>query len=363
VSKKYDLIVIGAGPAGSSCAALCAAEDKSVLMLDSSRFPRDKVCGDCLNPAAWPVLEHLGVAEKVQSLPHSTPKFIRFSVADKGSVMIPLPKSTAEISGEFVVRRREFDALLLENAINAGVEFQDGSPVTSLRKTRGLWEVNNALGQIRHARQIVAADGRNSAVARHLRMHLRQAHKERVGLQTHIPHPENYDGNLEMRLYRNGYGGLADLGNGLANLCLVANEGRMRDLRKEAEVHYPVSTAIVWRSITPIARSQARSVARDGVFLCGDAAKVVEPFTGEGISFALRSGELLARILTSSADASPDTMEKNYRKAHTKLYAGSLGVNRLTQFFSEHPQIAHWFGPLLIRHPNLLSYLTHKVIF
>jgi geranylgeranyl reductase family protein len=354
----HDLIVIGAGPAGSTCAALCARQGMNVLLLDASRFPRDKVCGDCLNPDVWPVLDNLGVSAGVRKLPHSSPGLIRFSIAEQGSVEISISRDP----GEFVVRRRDFDDLLLRNAIAAGVEFQDGTPVSSLRKHQDLWEVNTAVGEIRHARRVVAADGRNSAVGRHLRLISRQERKDRVGLQSHIPHPQNYDGNLEMRLYRNGYGGMADLGHGLANLCLVANSGRLRELRKEAEEHYRVHEAIAWRSITPIGRAKAISIARGGVFLCGDAARVVEPFTGEGISFALRSGELLAEILTNNSDVSTGNLEKDYRLAHPKLYAGRLRVNKLTRFFSEHPRLAHRLAPILISHPRLLSYLTYKVL-
>jgi flavin-dependent dehydrogenase len=168
-----------------------------------------------------------------------------------------------------------------------------------------------------------------------------------------------------MRIYKNGYGGLADLGNGTANLCLVANDGAMKDLRKEAEKHYPVASAAAWRSITPISRATARSVARDGVFLCGDAARVVEPFTGEGISFALRSGALLSRILNSGESESPMPlikMEELYRVAHRDLYRNGLLVNHFTRLLSEHPRIAHYLAPLLLRRPEALSFLTQKVI-
>ena len=362
--RKHDIIVIGAGPAGSTCAAFCAMSGKKVLLLEASRFPRDKVCGDCVNPTAWPVFEQLGVASQVRSLPSTMPRKIRFSVVGAGQseILLPLTNSAAP---ELVVRRRDLDALLAEHAIASGVIFQDGSPVTSLRRVSDLWEITTSLGESHLAKLIVAADGRNSVTARHLGMHAPLRRTARIGLQTHIPHPEGYDGTLEMRIYKNGYGGLADLGHGIANLCLVANDGAMKDLRKEAEKHYPVASAAAWRSITPISRATARSVARDGVFLCGDAARVVEPFTGEGISFALRSGTLLSGILNSGEFDSPVHLIKKeaiYRIKHRDLYRNGLLVNHFTRLLSEHPRIAHYLAPLLLRRPEFLSFLTQKVI-
>lgn len=361
--SDFEIIVVGAGPAGSSCAALTAATGKKVLLLEASRFPRDKVCGDCLNPTAWNVLHRLDLADRVRQLPCTYPQRVRFSVAGAGFAEIPLsPVSSAgESAPELVVRRRDLDELLAKRAVESGVLVRDGTSVTNIRKVSTGWEVTTGTGENYRAKQIVASDGRNSITARFLGMHPPLKKGGRIGIQIHVPHPEGYDGSLEMRIYRHGYGGLADLGNGLANLCLVANDGEMKELRKEAEIHYGLNPAGAWRSVTPITRARARSVAQNGVFLCGDAAQVVEPFTGEGISFALRSGAMLADVLTDSAQA-PLSKEKRYEELHRGLYAKGLWVNRLTRFLSEHPRVANTAAPLILRYPALLSSLTSKVI-
>jgi flavin-dependent dehydrogenase len=170
-----------------------------------------------------------------------------------------------------------------------------------------------------------------------------------------------------MRIYRNGYGGLADLGNGMANLCLVANRGAMKELRKEAELRHPTAAAAAWRSVTPISRPKARLLALDGVFLCGDAARVVEPFTGEGIAYALRGGELLGDLLCAGKHDSETLLRSQadlYMHAHRNLYgkSGSLWINTLTRFLSANPRVAHLLSPILIRHPSLLSKHTSKVM-
>lgn len=359
---RHDIIIIGAGPAGSTCAAICSRSGMNVLLVDAASFPRDKVCGDCINPSAWPVLDSLGVAPAILKTPSSSPKIVRFSVADHhGSVEIPLPASSSA-QGEFVIRRREFDALLAERAVQLGTIFQDGSPVTALEKNESEWIITTSTGMRARAPRIVAADGRNSAVCRHLRFKAPFTDR-RIGIQTHLPHPPGYDGALEMRLYRSGYGGLADLGNGLANLCLVANTGSVEKLRAEAVSHYGIKSPVVWRGITPISKSPTEKIAHDGVFFCGDAARVVEPFTGEGISLALRGASLLAGILFEHQDthSESDEAEMAYSRAHRQLYDMGLWVNRLTRFLSEHPRMAHLLGPLILKNPGLLTLMTRKV--
>ena len=68
---EYDVAIVGGGPSGSTCAAKCAEAGLRVLLLERAVFPREKVCGDCINPACWPILERLGVADRVRAQPHS----------------------------------------------------------------------------------------------------------------------------------------------------------------------------------------------------------------------------------------------------------------------------------------------------
>ncbi|PYK18270.1 MAG: hypothetical protein DME55_07180 [Verrucomicrobia bacterium] len=81
----FDVAIVGGGPAGSSCAAFCALAGLHTLVLERARFPRGKVCGDCLNPSCWPVLERLSLAQRVRDLPHSTLEPPRRSPAEARS--------------------------------------------------------------------------------------------------------------------------------------------------------------------------------------------------------------------------------------------------------------------------------------
>src|SRR5207249_11842855 len=89
--QSFDAAIVGGGPAGSTCAAFCALAGLRTLVLEREKFPREKVCGDCLNPACWPVLERLDLAQHVQALPHAKLDFVEFIVVGGRRVIVDLP--------------------------------------------------------------------------------------------------------------------------------------------------------------------------------------------------------------------------------------------------------------------------------
>src|SRR5258707_12574328 len=99
--QLFDVAIVGGGPAGSSCAAFCAMAGLQSLVLDREKFPREKVCGDCLNPSCWPVLERLELADRVQELPHSKLYSGAFIAIDGREGIVDLPScADFEISGK-----------------------------------------------------------------------------------------------------------------------------------------------------------------------------------------------------------------------------------------------------------------------
>src|SRR5438132_8503389 len=107
----FDVAVIGAGPAGSTCAAFCASNGLGVVLIERERFPREKVCGDCLNPECWPILRRLGIDQRVRASAHGTLDWVEFINLRDGHLRIDLPRgATAEIA----IIRRGFDCLLID---------------------------------------------------------------------------------------------------------------------------------------------------------------------------------------------------------------------------------------------------------
>ncbi|MEA3187318.1 MAG: hypothetical protein QOD99_1148 [Chthoniobacter sp.] len=345
--RTYDVIIAGGGPAGAACGAFCAQSGLSTLILEKVTFPRDKVCGDCLNPSCWPLLERLDLASRVLSLPHSKLEEIEFIGVRGRSICFPL---NASKRGEIAVKRAHLDNLLLQRALECGAEVRENAAITSIE--RG-WRVH-AAEKTFGARVLVAADGRNSTIARSLSL-LPAAKKDRIALQTHVPAPPGFGERVILRLLPEGYCGAASIGDGEVNLCLVSRPKRIASLKAWAEANFAVAASTAWRTITPLSRAPI-SPAYENLFLCGDAARVVEPFTGEGIFYALASGELAARHIR--AGSSPG----DYAREHARLYRGRLWVNALAKRAVLYPRAGSLLLDLLRFYPPALRFLTAKVV-
>ncbi len=351
--ESYDLIIVGGGPGGATCAAFAAKAGVRTLVLERSAFPREKVCGDCLNPNCWPIIERLELGQRLRDLPHAVLEILEVYGPSNIRVRIPLPHDARP---EIAVKRSHFDRLLLDRAADCGAVVRNESTVTSIKQPANVangspWNVQTESASFR-SRWLVAADGRNSTVARLLGL-LPPARPDRVGLQTHFPLPDDAARRVVMRFLDFGYCGLADVGGGIANLCLVGIPQKMPSLKTWAETRFGLSTEQPWRTITPLGRAPAPP-ARDGLFLVGDAARVVEPFTGEGIYYSLASGELAARCIAGNATA-------QYPQAHRRLYHGRLWINQIARFACLHPRFAQTVLHAAQARPAFLSWLTHKV--
>lgn len=317
-----------------------------MLVLDRAKFPRDKVCGDCLNPSCWPILQRLGAAAAVRKAPHSRFRAVEIVTENDRRFRFELPQGDF---GETGIRRRDLDAILLENTRESGAEVLHEKTVTKI--TPG-WEVE-AGGETFHAPILVAADGRNSTVARLMKISP-PAKKDRVAVQTHMPiSPEN-EGIVRMNLFHEGYSGAASIGNGLWNVCLVARPGDLEQLK--ARWNFPAQQT--WVAIAPLTREPCSPLHRfrhSPLLLVGDAARVVEPFTGEGIYYALRSGELAGECLVRSTT-------QTYPQQHATLYRSRLWVNQIAYHAVSHPV---WASRIMEHLPGsglLLRLLTRKVV-
>jgi menaquinone-9 beta-reductase len=351
--KRVDVLIVGGGPAGAVCAAVCAKAGLRVLVLEKTTFPREKVCGDCINPACWPVLERLEIADLVLKLPHAPLHEVEFANCWGRSVRFTLPENGPR---EIAVKRILFDDLLLRHALESGAEIWQGSVVTHVERE---WKVRTGQETIT-APALVAADGRNSSVARMLDI-LPCSRKDRVGMQTHLPVTPAFERRVVLRLLPEGYCGIADVGGGELNLCLVSRPDRINRLKLRAVKEFQIPPNRVWRTITPLARA-AVPAGHGSLLLVGDAARVVEPFTGEGIYYALASGELAANhIIAALKEKNTATLE-TYGQEHARLYDGRLWINRIAKMAVLYPVIASAGLEIARFHPGALRLLTSKVI-
>ncbi len=347
MTADFDVIVVGGGPAGSSCATFCAMAGLRTLIVERNFFPREKVCGDCVNPGCWPVLDRLGVSEMVLAATHSKLAEVEFIGLRGRSVRLPLDGSKR---GEIAIKRSIFDEILLKRAIICGSEVAQGEPVTAVESG---WKVRVGKKEFT-GRNLVGADGRNSTVARLLGL-APAAARDRVALQAHLAEPANFQERVTLRLLPQGYCGVASIGAGLVNVCLVSSPRKMAAVKNWADDEFHTSTDEPWRTMAPLARRPIYS-SRRNLFFIGDAARVVEPFTGEGIYYAMASGEIAARHILHGSPV------EDFAREHAALYRNRLWINQLAKAAVLHPILGTLALDIARFRPSLLRFLTGKVL-
>jgi geranylgeranyl reductase family protein len=355
--EVFDVAIVGGGPAGSVCAALCAVAGLRTVLIEREKFPREKVCGDCLNPECWPILRQLGVDQRVRESPHATLASVAFVGLRDRCMETGLPQSE---DAEIAIKRSVFDFLLLDRARQLGAEIWETSTLTSLEKTNGDWKLTIADGLACRAQVLVAADGRNSTVARGCGL-LPRIGKERVALQAHIPLPRDFGNKVVLQLLPGGYSGQAPVSETELNLCLVGKPKSIRTLQKWATERFALSAGQQWRTITPLTRA-AIPPARGNLLFAGDAARVVEPFTGEGIFYALRSGVLAAAAAARIVQENSKNAAAEYAAQHTAMYRGRLWINALARSAVVSPRLGSILLDFARFQPALLRFLTRKVV-
>ena len=186
--------------------------------------------------------------------------------------------------------------------------------------------------------------------------------RERVALQAHIPLPRDFGNRVVLQFLPEGYSGQAPVNDRELNLCLVGTPPTIASLRTWAENKFNLSSDQSWRTITPLTRDPV-PVAHENLFFIGDAARVVEPFTGEGIFYALRSGELAADAITRIIRGEDrQSAMREFARAHRAMYRGRLWVNRLARAAVLSPKTASALLRVAKFSPSILRLLTRKIV-
>ena len=356
--EVVDVAIVGGGPAGSSCAAFCAATGLRTVLLERENFPREKVCGDCVNPACWPVLERIGVADEICNSPRAPLNGVEF-ISISGQ-RLPIDFSPNE-RGMISMKRSLFDQILLTRARSLGAEVREEATVIAIDRTAAEhWKID-IVRETFLARVVVGADGRNSTVAR-LRNLLPRPERERVALQAHIPLPRDFGNRVVLQFLPEGYSGQAPVNDHELNLCLVGTPPTISPLRAWAEREFKLPSDQPWRTITPLTRDPV-PVAHENLFFVGDAARVVEPFTGEGIYYALQSGELAANAIVKIIRGKDQrSAGREFTHAHRAMYRGRLWINQFARAAVLSPKIASAFLPVARFSPAVVRLLTRRIV-
>jgi flavin-dependent dehydrogenase len=327
--SSFDVIVVGAGLAGSSAALSLARAGHRVALVDRATFPRPKICGNCLHPRTWQIWERLGLAESFRALPHA--EIAGFDIQCEGR---PMHRLDFQKQGPRSVSRYVLDDWLIGHAQDAGVRFFPGTTVTTVDAENG--SVQTSAGEFR-ARLILGADGRNSLIARQAKLMPPPRRCHRVAWQATFPAPAELDRHVYLQVFEEGYYGYCRFDSDQAVVSLVLDARRSADPAAAVRKYLPHLPKEEWLRMSPVTRAPA-SVGRGRVWLVGDSAHVMEPFTGEGMSFALTTG-LLAAESASPALAQDRVVPAlaEYARRHRVLYRRGAWVNGFARWILGEP--------------------------
>lgn len=338
MSRRLDVAVVGAGPAGSALAAGLARRGASVLLVEASAHPRPKACAEYASPRIVEELARIGLAPddwSAAAVPldgmdlHAGGHRVRMTSADRHG-----PRTAWGLD------RRHFDARLAEHAAACGAILEERTRVVGVIDGDGRVQgvrVRRADGREVAARAdlVVGADGARSTVARLLDVEAPVRAPRRLGLVAHYEAVDDLEDHGEMHAARGWYVGLAPVPGALnVGMALPLDRARPAEARFTAAIAALPAVAerlATSRRIGPIRGAapighRVREVAGSGWLLVGDAAGFVDPFTGEGIHRALRGARAAADAILAGGDVAAA-----YRRERRRAFAAKEALSWLVQ--------------------------------
>ncbi len=391
--RSWDVVVIGAGPAGALAARQVAAGGSRVLLVDRKAFPRPKVCGACLNGKALAVLDSVGLGDLVDRLGGSHLRRFEVRLAGRAATF-PLPAGKA-------LARDVLDGALVAEAIAAGADFlpattatvEGGEPMRTIRLD------GHGQGVAIEARVVVVASGLggssladerdrhterdshpqrpasapNGQTTQHQTPHTFVAPHSRIGAGCSVStYPSAYtSGAIYMALGRSGYVGLVRVAGDVLNVAAAFDRTFVRNsggpaaaaatvLDEAGFEPVPAFADAGWHGTVSLTR-HTRPVAGHRMFLIGDAAGYVEPFTGEGMGTALLSAKAVAPLVLRAANAWEPALAREWVRLHHRLVGRQEYICRALAAASRQPWLARIVFGLAVRSPAFSGGLIRRV--
>jgi flavin-dependent dehydrogenase len=364
---SYAALVMGGGLAGSMAALELARAGRSVVLVEKSKGPHDKVCGEFLSRESLHYLRRHNVdLLALGAVPIKAVRLITKSFAEQAD----LPFAAMSLT------RRRLDEELLRLAIAAGVEVHRGAFVDGLDQEDGTWSAHLRDGRVFQASRAILATGKHDLRGR---ARPQGTHRGLVGFKMYYRLTADQAAELgytvELILFPGGYAGLQPVEHGAANLCLLVHEDRLRQagsnwtgLLQHLQEHSP-HLAKRLQGATPLldAPLAAASIpyghmqrtAPDDLWRVGDQAAVIPSFCGDGMAIALHSGALAATHLLQGMSA-----DAYQRRLHGQLATRLWAATRLSQMLVSWPQAAGIVRafPALLAHIALMTRIPDKAL-
>ncbi len=352
----YDVIVVGAGPAGATAARCCARGGLRTLLIEKERLPRYKVCGGCLSLKAIRLLS-FDLGSVVENVVHG----VKFTYVLRDPLLIHSDEPIG-----FMVMRERFDQFLIDRSLEAGVELAEGKRVLSAVVVGdGIDVEREGDGRLR-CHYLIGADGAGSVVARSFSLLPSQTEAKGIGLQSEIPYErvtqmseqDRRRVHLDFGRVPNGYGwvfpkkevlsvGIGGVFRGGEKVNLQPYfTGFLKDLKliNEEKVDRVMGHRL------PCFYDEHFKLARDRVLLVGDAGCLMDPLTGEGIYYAIRSGMLAAEAILHAKEKGDPPETFYQKKVHEHILGDLQWALHVSRILYRFPKISY---RTLKRYPEL----------
>jgi menaquinone-9 beta-reductase len=354
----WDCIVLGAGPAGSTVAIQLARHGYSTLLVEKKQFPRQKVCGGCLSGKAVLALRQLSLFHVLKdAIPLNS-----FVLSAHGR------SATLACNGGFAISRSTFDQRLTEEAMRDGATFlhQTTATLGVATDTHRLVDLTShgQSAQFRAKLVIVCTGLGNPDQKKLVPLEEVYSHNSRIGLTTLAQSNREFkSGTICMSVDRVGYLGITTLENGQLNLSACVKRQAVQESGSPTEyalthlerlgLSEPEGFSESRWLGTPRLTRKLKNPAGERVFVLGDAAKYVEPFTGEGISWALESSIQVQPFARKAIQAWDHSLINAWARSLTRLLHARQRVCYAMKIFAGHPRLIASTIPLLKRMPLL----------
>ena len=351
--NNFDVIIAGAGPAGSSAAIHLARNKFRVLLVEQKKFPRPKLCGEFISPECRRHFETLGVANAMtDSDPASITETVFYSSRGHN---VTIPSSWFGGPAALGLSRAVMDNVLLRRARECGVTVIEGATITEplidKDTVRGIkLKLNN--DELRHTALLtIDATGRARILTRKLNAHEPRKPKL-IAFKVHLRNTRVAPGACEIYFYRDGYGGLSSVEGDTSNLCFIISAEQvkrhhsnpdlvMRDLvMKNRRAAYTLEHAqpeSEWLSASWERFGRQQPSPAKGLLAIGDSAAFIDPFTGSGMLMAFESGELVANVISRSE---LKTVEADYTAEYLRKFDSRLRISGWLRRAAFKPRLA-----------------------
>jgi flavin-dependent dehydrogenase len=361
VIERWDAAVVGAGPAGSSAATVLAEAGRRVLLLEKDRFPRPKVCGEFLSADALGSLRRIGALETVES--HTPERIGRGSIHPPQGphVSFKLPSPAMGLS------RLVFDDLLARRAAQAGAEVRFGWRAAAIERDPHGFRVRASAGGSEvelQARTVVGAWGRWDSLDRSLERRFISARRRFLGWsRDYGGETTRLAGQVRLYLFPGGYCGLSRVEGGTVNLAGVVSEETFRragagwegvcrhagganpSLAADLAALEPGPTGFLG---TGPVYFTAKPPVENGILMVGDAAGVIDSFSGEGQAAALASGILAGETTAEGLfkELSTEDIARLYAKAWRARFSRRFRWSSALRLLVLNPSLGRLAGRL-----------------